>query len=157
MRITVATVILSAAAVQAQLKPWEQCGGDNWTKPTQCVDGYACTFFNHWYSQCLRSTTTVTSVPASSTTASVSASAALPTATGTDTPLHAAATAAGKLYFGTATDNGELSDAPYKAILSNTTLFGQITPSNSMKWVRRLSFINCVSRILTCVLRTGSD
>nr|ADX07327.1 putative endo-1,4-beta-xylanase precursor [Flammulina velutipes] len=99
-----------------------------------CVDGYACTFFNRWYSQCLRSTTTVTSVPASSTTASVSASAALPTATGTDTPLHAAATAAGKLYFGTATDNGELSDAPYKAILSNTTLFGQITPSNSMKW-----------------------
>ena len=41
----------------------------------------------------------------------------------------------GKVYFGTATDNSELSDAPYVAILNDKTLFGQITPANSMKWV----------------------
>ena len=50
--------------------------------------------------------------------------------------LHTLAKAAGKLYFGTATDNGELSDAAYTAILDNNHEFGQITPANSMKWVR---------------------
>ncbi|KAF2787290.1 carbohydrate-binding module family 1 protein [Melanomma pulvis-pyrius CBS 109.77] len=44
------------------------------------------------------------------------------------------AVAAGKAYFGSATDNGELSDAPYLAGLSNTADFGQITPGNAMKW-----------------------
>ena len=53
--------------------------------------------------------------------------------------LNRAAQAAGKLYFGTATDNGELSDAAYTAILDNNKEFGQITPANSMKWVRAAS------------------
>jgi endo-1,4-beta-xylanase len=35
-------------------------------------------------------------------------------------------------YFGSATDNPELTDAPYVAILGSE--FGQITPGNSMKW-----------------------
>uniref|UniRef100_A0A8H7Y2N7 Beta-xylanase n=1 Tax=Psilocybe cubensis TaxID=181762 RepID=A0A8H7Y2N7_PSICU len=38
------------------------------------------------------------------------------------------ARASGKLYFGSATDNYELSDKPYKAQLSNTHDFAQITP-----------------------------
>ena len=41
------------------------------------------------------------------------------------------AAARGK-YFGSATDNPELSDAPYVAILGSE--FNQITPGNSMKW-----------------------
>jgi len=48
--------------------------------------------------------------------------------------LNTVAKAAGKLYFGSATDNGELTDAAYVAILSNTSQFGQITPGNTMKW-----------------------
>ncbi|KAL5536619.1 hypothetical protein ACEPAF_442 [Sanghuangporus sanghuang] len=48
--------------------------------------------------------------------------------------LHDVATAAGKLYFGSATDNPELTDTAYVAILSNSSEFGQITPGNSMKW-----------------------
>ena len=48
--------------------------------------------------------------------------------------LNTAAKAAGKLYFGSATDNSELSDTAYVAELSNTQDFGQITPANSMKW-----------------------
>ncbi|KGO74239.1 Glycoside hydrolase, superfamily [Penicillium italicum] len=48
--------------------------------------------------------------------------------------LNTAAIAKGKLYFGSATDNSELTDAPYLAQLSNTDDFGQITPSNSQKW-----------------------
>ncbi|CAZ84788.1 unnamed protein product [Tuber melanosporum] len=39
-----------------------------------------------------------------------------------------------KLYFGSATDNPELTDAQYCTLLSNTKEFGQITPGNSMKW-----------------------
>ncbi|KAF2757207.1 putative endo-1,4-beta-xylanase [Pseudovirgaria hyperparasitica] len=48
--------------------------------------------------------------------------------------LNIRAKAAGKLYFGSATDNGELNDVPYTKTLSNTSDFGQITPGNSMKW-----------------------
>ncbi|KUI69056.1 Endo-1,4-beta-xylanase D [Cytospora mali] len=48
--------------------------------------------------------------------------------------LNQLAKAAGKLYFGSATDNSELSDSAYVAILSNATEFGQITPGNTQKW-----------------------
>lgn len=65
--------------------------------------------------------------------ATVSASASAVTASST-VPLHSAALSAGKLYFGSATDNPELTDEPYVAILSNNKMFGQITPGNSMKW-----------------------
>ena len=43
----------------------------------------------------------------------------------------------GKLYFGTATDSPELTDTAYDAILDDSAMFGQITPGNSMKWVRQ--------------------
>ncbi|KAI0045965.1 glycoside hydrolase family 10 protein [Auriscalpium vulgare] len=48
--------------------------------------------------------------------------------------LHSVAKSAGKLYFGTATDNPELTDTAYTAILHNASEFGQITAANSMKW-----------------------
>ncbi|KAF2398285.1 glycoside hydrolase [Trichodelitschia bisporula] len=48
--------------------------------------------------------------------------------------LHAAAKASGKLYFGTAFDDPELSDLPFAALLNNTSDFGQITPGNAMKF-----------------------
>jgi endo-1,4-beta-xylanase len=57
--------------------------------------------------------------------------AALPAAYG---QLNTLAKAAGLKYFGSATDNGELTDTQYTAILSNTSEFGQITPGNTMKW-----------------------
>lgn len=47
--------------------------------------------------------------------------------------LNELAQKAGKLYFGTATDNGELSNTTYKRILDDTREFGQLTPSNGMK------------------------
>ncbi|GAP88866.2 putative glycosyl hydrolase family 10 [Rosellinia necatrix] len=53
---------------------------------------------------------------------------------GASAQLNKLAKAAGKLYFGSATDNGELSDAAYLAILKNTDEFGQITPGNAQKW-----------------------
>jgi endo-1,4-beta-xylanase len=48
--------------------------------------------------------------------------------------LNTLAKAKGMKYFGSATDNGELSNSAYVSILSNTADFGQITPANSMKW-----------------------
>lgn len=61
----------------------------------------------------------------------LSAAALLPQALG---QLNALAVAKGLKYFGTATDNGELIDATYLSILSNTSEFGQITPGNTQKW-----------------------
>ena len=48
-----------------------------------------------------------------------------------DTTLQSLAAAKGR-YFGSATDNPELTDAAYVSTLSSE--FGQITPGNSMKW-----------------------
>lgn len=48
--------------------------------------------------------------------------------------LHSLAVAAGKKYFGTATDNNELSDSSYTAITNVVGNFGQITPGNGQKW-----------------------
>lgn len=53
---------------------------------------------------------------------------------GVSANLNQLAVAAGKKYFGTATDNGELTDTAYTAILNDTTEFGQITPGNGQKW-----------------------
>ena len=80
------------------------------------------------------------SVPPSSVPPSSGPSGTQSAPSGTPTQkLNDLAKAAGKLYFGTATDNGELSDAAYTAILDNNMEFGQITPANSMKWVRHIS------------------
>jgi endo-1,4-beta-xylanase len=49
-----------------------------------------------------------------------------------DTSTLQSLAAAGGRYFGSATDNPELTDAPYVATLGSE--FGQITPGNSMKW-----------------------
>lgn len=59
---------------------------------------------------------------------------ALVAATGAQANLNQLAVAAGKKYFGSATDNGELSDAAYVAILSDANEFGQVTPGNTQKW-----------------------
>jgi endo-1,4-beta-xylanase len=48
--------------------------------------------------------------------------------------LNELAKAKGLKYFGSATDNGELTDTEYVSILSNTSEFGQITPGNTQKW-----------------------
>ncbi len=60
--------------------------------------------------------------------------AALLSVPGAHANLNQLAKAAGKLYFGSATDNGELSDAAYTAILADSSQFGQITPGNTQKW-----------------------
>lgn len=84
-----------------------------------------------------------TSVPTSSPTTapppppSSSPTTSAPVGTPTNVQgLNDAAKAFGKLYFGTATDNPELTDTAYTAILDNIHQFGQLTPANSMKWVR---------------------
>lgn len=47
--------------------------------------------------------------------------------------LNQLAQKAGKLYFGTATDTGELTNTEYVSILTNTKEFGQLTPANGQK------------------------
>lgn len=48
--------------------------------------------------------------------------------------LDTLAKAKGLKYFGSATDNPELTDTTYLSILSNSSQFGQITPGNAQKW-----------------------
>ncbi|KAL4248019.1 Beta-xylanase [Abortiporus biennis] len=118
---------VSVAAAQSAV--WGQCGGIGWTGATTCVAGTTCTYFNDYYSQCIPSTTSAPTSP--TTTATTTSSAPIATST---VGLHTLAKSKGKLYFGSATDNPELSDTAYVSILSDNTIFGQITPGNSMKW-----------------------
>ena len=67
-------------------------------------------------------------------TATPTPAALAPLATST-AKLNQVAKSKGKVYFGSATDNPELTNTAYVGILSDNTLFGQITAANSMKWV----------------------
>lgn len=55
---------------------------------------------------------------------------------------------------GLSTDNPELTDTAYVAILSDNTEFGQLTPGNSMKWVG-LSPIPKGSQLIACGMAIG--
>ncbi|KAI0789869.1 glycoside hydrolase superfamily [Abortiporus biennis] len=116
--------------VAAQSQEWGQCGGIGWSGPTTCVSGTVCTKQNDYYSQCLPG---AAGPGAPASTGSPTSTAGAPGSTSTSN-LHALAKSKGKLYFGSATDNPEFTDAAYMAILSDNTMFGQITPGNSMKW-----------------------
>ncbi|KAH7193777.1 glycoside hydrolase superfamily [Fusarium flagelliforme] len=48
--------------------------------------------------------------------------------------LHSLAQAAGLKYFGSAVDNGYLSDAAYAKLANNVEEFGQLVPENGQKW-----------------------
>ncbi|KAI0091083.1 endo-1,4-B-xylanase A [Irpex rosettiformis] len=125
-----ATLAILLPAVYAQSQVWGQCGGQGWTGPTTCVSGSTCVAQNAWYSQCLPGnlqSSGSTSAPSTTTTSSGSQSTST-------AKLNTLAKAKGKLYFGSATDNPELTNTAYVAILSDSTTFGQITPGNSMKW-----------------------
>ncbi|OBZ72074.1 Endo-1,4-beta-xylanase C [Grifola frondosa] len=113
----------------AQSAEWGQCGGIGWTGATTCVAGTTCTVLNAYYSQCLPGAASSTPSSGNPTT-----TASAPGSTSTAAGLHAAAKAAGKLYLGTATDNPELTDTAYVAILDDNQQFGQLTAANSMKW-----------------------
>jgi endo-1,4-beta-xylanase len=67
--------------------------------------------------------------------ASLLVSAGRPSAAQAQTEgLHSLFVAAGKLYFGTATETNNFNDAAYQAIATNKNEFGQYTPENSQKW-----------------------
>lgn len=59
-----------------------------------------------------------------------------PAATST-AKLHQLIKTKGKTYFGSATDNPELTNQAYLANLDDNTMFGQVTAANSFKWVGR--------------------
>lgn len=67
-------------------------------------------------------------------TKATTATAVLLAIPGVQGNLNQLAKAAGKLYFGSATDNSELSDSAYVNVLKNKDEFGQITPGNTQKW-----------------------
>ncbi|KAH7911076.1 endo-1,4-beta-xylanase C precursor [Hygrophoropsis aurantiaca] len=121
-----ATLLSIVSAALAQSGAYGQCGGETWTGATTCISGYTCTYSNPYYSQCLPGTGS-----GSGGTGTTTSSAAGSTSTA---GLNNLAKAAGKVYFGSATDNPELTDTAYVAILNETSEFGQLTPGNSMKW-----------------------
>ncbi|PPQ91723.1 hypothetical protein CVT25_012864 [Psilocybe cyanescens] len=117
----------------AQSGAYGQCGGIGWTGATTCISGFTCTVGNPYYSQCLPGTASPSTTTTPARTTTPASTSTIPTSTST-AGLAVAAKAAGKKYFGSATDNPELTDTAYVAGLSNLNDFMQITPGNSMKW-----------------------
>ncbi|THH15343.1 hypothetical protein EW146_g5123 [Bondarzewia mesenterica] len=128
---SVAALVAFVPYVVAQQAVWGQCGGIGWSGATTCVSGTTCTYSNDYYSQCIPNSSGGSS--SSSSSASATSTSSAPGATST-AKLNTVAKAAGKKYFGSATDNPELTDTAYVAILSDSSQFGQITAGNSMKW-----------------------
>ncbi|EED22610.1 endoglucanase, putative [Talaromyces stipitatus ATCC 10500] len=73
--------VLAVTFVQAQQSGYGQCGGANWTGATSCVSGWTCTFLNDYYSQCLPSSTTLTTSSHSTTSTTSSTATSTPTNT----------------------------------------------------------------------------
>ncbi|TFK40447.1 glycoside hydrolase superfamily [Crucibulum laeve] len=125
LKFSLVGLLAAISGIFAQSPTWAQCGGDGWTGPTTCVDGFTCTFNNQWYSQCRPTPTSVCTTAPSSVpeppTAKYDGLATL-------------AKKAKKKYFGTAIDNPNLRDCAYTAKLNDTKEFNQITPGNSLKW-----------------------
>lgn len=60
--------LTSTTAVLAAVQPYGQCGGVNHSGETTCIDGWSCTKYNDWYSQCIGGQNNGGNTPASSTT-----------------------------------------------------------------------------------------
>jgi len=58
-----ALLLAVGASAQTTAPQWGQCGGQGWTGPTACPDGWGCVVSNPYYSQCLQG-----AAPASPTT-----------------------------------------------------------------------------------------
>jgi hypothetical protein len=76
-------VVLGAAGVNAQQRQslWGQCGGQNWSGPTLCVDGAYCFQQNQWYHQCIPGSGHSTTSAPQQTTLSTRVTSAPPTST----------------------------------------------------------------------------
>jgi len=75
---SVALFVALASTCSAQEAAWAQCGGQGFTGATTCVAGYACTYSNPYYSQCLPASSTptaqaVTTLAKAATTVTTSA------------------------------------------------------------------------------------
>ncbi|KAG8933328.1 hypothetical protein FRC02_012146 [Tulasnella sp. 418] len=156
---TAALILLftSAASVNAAVPVWGQCGGINYTGEKVCASGSYCRYQNDWYSQCVPGTGPTSSVGGGVTTSAgqvttsveevttsvgdttsvgVTTTSTRPTTTsiggGPTTGLAGEIRARGKVYFGTATDQGLLQNQQNAAIVLRE--FNSVTPENSMKW-----------------------
>ena len=74
---SIAPILLLAGSAAGQQAAYGQCGGINYSGPSSCVAGYACTSYNPYYYQCVPGTST----PAATTTTSKTSTAVTTTST----------------------------------------------------------------------------
>lgn len=68
--------LTSTSAVLAAVQPYGKCGGMNHQGETSCTDGWTCTKYNDWYSQCVGGQISGGNAPAPTTAVPTEPSAA---------------------------------------------------------------------------------
>lgn len=104
------SVYLASARAQSTAPVWGQCGGEGWTGATVCASGSVCTVSNEYYSQCLPSTSSPTSVPTSVPT-SIPSHTTTPSNPTTTYPISPTTTSTGVAPSGTCAPNSPPASA----------------------------------------------
>ncbi|KAK4237012.1 carbohydrate esterase [Achaetomium macrosporum] len=137
---------------------WSQCGGINYSGPTQCVSGAVCTKYNDWYYQCVPGTTTSSSTASMTTTSTSTTLTTLTTPTRTSSTSSTASSSTapsgikylitfGDSYSQTGFDITSTKPAPGNP-LGNPPLPGW-TASGGLNWVGFLTSVFNTTTVLT--------
>ncbi|KAK6602872.1 glycoside hydrolase family 5 protein [Botrytis cinerea] len=156
---TVYTVVPFLSTATAQGVAYAQCGGNGWTGSTACVSGYACSYVNAYYSQCLPGTATLTTVTSATTSASSKTStAAAPNSTGKTKYI---GTNIAGFDFGCTTDGTCLTNKVYPALsslnngpdgLGQMAHFVSKTGHNIFRLPVGWQYLGCLATGATCVI-----
>lgn len=73
--------LTSTTAVLAAVQPYGQCGGQGYKGETACVDGWGCTSWNEYYSQCIEGASDSAPIPSKDATSTPAQTSAVPIAT----------------------------------------------------------------------------
>ncbi|KAF3932412.1 Exoglucanase-6A [Dactylella cylindrospora] len=126
-----ALALVSSAAAQQTM--WGQCGGINWTGPTNCVAGAACSTLNPYYAQCLSAAGQPTTTSSRTTTTSSRTTTTTTTSSRTTTTSSRTTTPTSTTSSRTTTTSSRTTTGPITTTTtSRTTTTSPVNPGGTI-------------------------